>query len=208
MKTYNFNKSKCGTHSLIISEIPDAGNILDVGCNEGYIGSVFQKSKNCFYGIDFDPQSLILAQKQYCKIILADLNTSDIEKLSLDDNFFDVIIFGDILEHLMDPLDTLNRFKRYLKPDGKIIVSLPNIANFSIRFKLLFGSFDYTETGILDRTHLHFYTIKSAMKLVKDSDYKIEKIKYGSNLFGYLINRFRLFSGLLAYNIIIVAKKQ
>ena len=131
------------------------------------------KEKGCLvYGIDISKKALALAKKRVDKTILLDIE-KDVPSL---DKKFDVIIFADILEHLRDPEKVLKRYLQFLKPNGKIVVSLPNIANWSIRIKLLFGSFRYTETGILDKTHLHFYTLQTAKDFLRNSGITLQKI--------------------------------
>lgn len=87
---------------------------------------------------------------------------------------FDVITFADVLEHLRDPNQALTRAKDYLKEDGFIIISLPNVANWRVRLSLLLGKFNYTKTGILDESHLRFYNLETAKNLI-GKHYKIEK---------------------------------
>jgi len=122
---------------------------------------------------------------------------------------FDVIIFADILEHLMFSEKVLNFFvTNYLKSNGKVIISLPNVANFTIRIGLLFGNFGYTESGILDKTHLYLYTLKTARKLVSEVGLSIVKEKFSSNHFGYFIKIFPFLGTLLGYNLIFVCQKK
>jgi 2-polyprenyl-3-methyl-5-hydroxy-6-metoxy-1,4-benzoquinol methylase len=98
----------------------------------------------------------------------------NIEKNTLPDqyqNSFDVILFSHVLEHLIDPTETIRKLLSYLKPNGKIIIALPNIAHWRERWKLSLGKFEYTDSGVMDKTHLHFYTFYTAPK------YLIEPIK-------------------------------
>lgn len=102
-------------------------------------------------------------EKWYKKVYNIDLNNYDNLELSKK---FDYIIFWDILEHLINPWKVLNDFKDFLKHDWKIIISLPNIAFLLYRLKLLFWKFDYEETWIMDKTHLRFFTKKTAENLI------------------------------------------
>jgi len=86
---------------------------------------------------------------------------------------FDYILIGDVLEHLENPGSILSLLNKFLKINGRLVMSLPNVAHYSMRFGLLFGDWDMAETGILDKTHLHFYTLKSAKELLKNSGWKI-----------------------------------
>ena len=94
----------------------------------------------------------------------------------------------------------------HLKKNGKIIVSLPNVAHITIRLKLLFGDFTYTESGILDKTHLHLFTLKSARDFIASCGLMIERERFSSNRFGRIIDLFPVLGKLLGYNIILVCK--
>jgi len=197
---YNLNISKYSTHSIILDYIGTNKIVLDVGCNDGYIGKLSQS--NIFYGLDYSEESIIESKKIYRDAIVYDLNT--LEKLPWDIKF-DMIIFADVLEHTLFDDEVLKYFVTdYLKEDGIVIVSLPNVANFSIRLKLLFGNFDYTESGILDKTHLHLYTNKTARELFDKCNLNVMKFSGGSDNFGFFINELKLFKFLLAYNLIYV----
>jgi len=201
---YNFNNAPYGTHNLIAKEIGKNKTILDVGCNKGYLKQL--AVDNDFYGIDFDEDYLKEAKNAgYNKTFKIDLNNYN---EFVYDAMFDVIVFGDVLEHLMDPAAVLNFFsKRYLKDGGKIIISLPNVANIVVRLNLLLGNFDYTDSGILDKTHLHLYTKKTGALLVEECGLKILDKKYSSNNFGWIIKRFPCLGGLLGFNLIFVCQK-
>jgi len=93
---------------------------------------------------------------------------------------FDVIIFGDVLEHVAWPENILNKFKNYLYDDGIIIASIPNVANIITRINLLFGNWNYQNSGILDNTHLRFFTKKTALELFKKANLKLIKLEYTS----------------------------
>ena len=118
-------------------------------------------------------KTLAEVAKNICKeVIIGDIEKDEVwEKIKGE---FNVIIFADTLEHLRNPDKILKRTKKYLKKDGSLIISLPNIANLRIRLSLLFGRFEYKSTGILDETHLRFYTLKSAQELIQ-KNYKIVK---------------------------------
>lgn len=205
MDQYSFNDAKYGTHSLIAEEIGRGVSILDVGCNKGYLKLL--SPMNEFYGIDYNEDDLKEASaKGYKEVYSLDLNAY--EKFPCE-RTFDVIVFGDVLEHLLFPEKVLDFFiDRHLKKGGKVIISLPNVANLSVRAKLFFGNFDYTESGILDRTHLHLYTKKSAREFIEKAGLRIRKKKYSSNNFGRLIAFFPQLGGLLGFNLIFVCQKK
>jgi len=203
MQKYNFNNAKYGSHKLIANELGSGKLILDVGCNKGYLYNL--APNNIFYGIDYNGKELELAKTNYEEVYRINLNNYKLFKVGLK---FDVIIFADILEHLIYPEQVLRYFvSNYLKKTGKVILSLPNIANFSIRISLLFGKFNYTESGILDKTHLHLYTLKSAKRLIESCSLSIKKEKFSSNHFGFLIKRSHFLGSILGFNIILTCKR-
>lgn len=180
-------------------------NILDVGCNEGYFGFNNLEKTNKYYGIDIMEESLRIANKKYAAVEI--YNLEELKELSFNKKF-DYIIFGDVLEHIKNPEEVLKFFtEKYLNKKGKLIISLPNIANWQIRFNLLFGKFDYTEIGILDNTHLKLYTFKSAQELIKRANLKVKKIEFGSDIFGPIINLLPILRNILSTNIILVCEK-
>jgi 2-polyprenyl-3-methyl-5-hydroxy-6-metoxy-1,4-benzoquinol methylase len=196
--TYH-SKNTFSTHSNILDLIGKDKIVLDVGCNKGYIGEHADKT-NTFYGLEYDEVALEVAKGIYTSVQKYDLN--NLKKLNFNAQKFDVIIFADVLEHVLYPDEVLEHFKQYLSDGGYIIISLPNIANWKVRLDLLFGKFDYTETGIMDRTHLHLYTFKSAQKLATNKDYSISEVRAGATFFGPVISLLPFLKSLLATNVI------
>jgi 2-polyprenyl-3-methyl-5-hydroxy-6-metoxy-1,4-benzoquinol methylase len=201
---YKLSKAGYSTHSIIINSTGNQGVVLDVGCNDGYIGKDSHKDV-IFYGLDYLSESVVKAKKVYKDAHVYDLN--NLQKLPWDIQF-DTIIFADVLEHVIYPEKTLQFFvDNYLQSKGKVIISLPNIANWQIRLQLLFGKFDYTETGIMDKTHLHLYTFKSAKQLLEKSGLHITATFGGASFFGKIITYFPWLKSLLATNIIYTCEK-
>ena len=120
---------------------------------------------------------------------------------------FGVIVFSDVLEYLAHPEDVLQFFvSNYLKEHGRVIISLPNVAHVSVRLGLLLGNFTYTDAGILDRTHLHLYTLKTARELIASCGLRVEKEKFSSDRLGRLIRVFPAPGKRLGVNLIFCAK--
>lgn len=166
----NFNKK-------IIDLYNGELDILDVGCGSGLLAREIKKinSNSSVYGIDISSAAKDEAIKFIDKFYLVDLDAQ--EDLEFNKKF-DLIVFGDVLEHLKRPDVVLSAFKRFLKENGSVIISLPNVAYFRIRLRLLFGRFDYGDTGIMDRTHLKFFTYKTALGLIEKSGYLVDKRRY------------------------------
>lgn len=158
----------------LIDEPAEASlRILDVGCACG--ASLLSMKKKFphakLYGIELDPGSWNIASKIF------PVTQGNVEgDLDYPEKFFDYIIFGDVLEHLHQPEEVLINMKRYLKSGGRIIASIPNIMHISVLADLLNGHFTYQESGILDRTHLRFFTKAEIVKMFSRAGYEIKDI--------------------------------
>lgn len=147
--------------------------VLEIGCATGYFTEELLK-KNCrVWAIEKDKNACKIAKKiQKAKIINCAIE--NIGTQIAQGKTFDYIILADVLEHLADPLSVLVELEKYLKPRGKMLISLPNVANFSIRFNLFFlGKFSYQDFGILDKTHLHFFTQKTGREIINQAGFVI-----------------------------------
>jgi len=205
-KTYIQNgiKYPYGSHSTIKRMIGKGKTVLDVGCAAGQLGEICDG--NTFYGVDGNEEAVKDASKVYKEVKLLDLNT--IPTKNLFDTKFDFIVFADVLEHLLYPEKILEHFKNYLKEDGVIIVSLPNVALWRVRLNLLFGKFDYTDYGVMDRTHLHLYTFKTAKELLESAGLKVIEQRGATYSFGNWINHTtKATQELLSVHVITQAKK-
>ena len=195
------------THALQFQLIPERSRVLDIGCHTGILGEALRQRKECHViGVDNDDNALAIASGRLNSVHRVDLERRGWSATLLDGGLsnFDIILFGDVIEHTRQPFAILEEARTLLKTHGWIIVSLPNVANLRVRLNLLFGKFDYAESGILDKTHLRFFTLKSARELVKSAGYSIVKEMYsGYSLPRWLID---LFPALLAVNIVILAE--
>jgi len=194
------DKSPHSPHNIIPSLIKKRNAlILDVGCNNGLIGKEIIRMKNAIMdGIDININALEIAKKDYRKVFQRDLYQ---DKLEIDEEKYDYIIFSDILEHLPRPDILLKNSRKYLKENGQIIISLPNIARFEIRLDLMLGNFDY-KPGILSEDHLRFFTRESAQRIIEDCGYKvINTVPTG------LGHKLKIFPKLTAFQFIYICKK-
>ena len=154
--------------------IGEKKQVIDFGCATGYFANLLN-SKGCIVtGVEINSDAAKIAE-QYCKkVVVTDLDIKSISGI-LPTEEFDVAVFGDVLEHLRNPWKVLEETKNILKSDGYVVASIPNIAHGSIRLALLQGKFDYMKLGILDDTHLRFFTCKTTEELFKLSGYFIEE---------------------------------
>jgi 2-polyprenyl-3-methyl-5-hydroxy-6-metoxy-1,4-benzoquinol methylase len=144
--------------------------VLDVGCAQGMLGAMMQGS-----GIEIDGVEPNSAWAEMARPMYRQVFATTIENAPLEDGRYRLIVCGDVLEHLPDPVATLMRLRRASSPDAKFIISLPNVAHVAIRLMLLFGQFPKMERGILDRTHLQFLTRKTATQMLAQAGLKVER---------------------------------
>lgn len=160
----NVNDSR----TQMINLIEENKKVLDVGCACGDMGEYLFKNKNCILsGIEYDIQAIDFARQRnvYDSLFQLDLNNINDLKLALESfkKSFDYIVCGDILEHLYDPLSITENLKEFLADDGHMVISLPNIAHGSVKLSLLEDDFTYNELGLLDKTHIRFFTRKTIL---------------------------------------------
>ena len=151
--------------------------VIEFGCSTGYVSKVL-KERGCYVvGVEVDPEAAEKAREVCDLVIVGDLDELDLAG-ELGGTTFDVGLFGDILEHLKYPQRALIQTRRLLAPGGYVVVSVPNIAHVSIRLALLKGEFDYEEMGILDDTHLKYYTRKSVVDLLEGCGYMVDELDW------------------------------
>lgn len=166
------------THTKIVNLVGKDKRVIEFGCSSGFMSEVLRNEFNCeVVGIEINNDDAKKAESYCQKVILGNIEQFEwCEKLSGDS--FDVAIFADVLEHLKDPKTVLKRTKDFLKKDGYILVSVPNIANVSIRLELLLGGFAYEELGILDNSHRKYFTLKSLINLIEDSSFYVDFVDF------------------------------
>ena len=150
--------------------------VLELGPASGYLSKIL-KDRDCHVtGIEIDPVLAEQAEQFLDKIIVGDIEELDLHKL-LGSKRYDVILIGDVLEHLKNPKKVLEKLHDFLNDNGCLVCSIPNIAHGSIRLKLLNGEFRYKSTGLLDETHLHFFTLDSILSMFHSSGYSITELR-------------------------------
>lgn len=151
----------------VLNSINDNETVLDVGCSYGDFGFLLKK-KNCQVdGVELYEPAILEAQKVLDNIY--PLNLNDLDSINKITKNYSVITFMDVLEHCIEPEKVLESFKSKLSPDGRVYISVPNIANFRERWAMVRGNFDYEKYGVMDVTHVRFFTKETALKLVASS---------------------------------------
>jgi SAM-dependent methyltransferase len=158
MSVYSSNKlSKFGPNDAwvkLFELVPKGSKVLDIGCSSGNLGHELKQQKGVHVvGIDIDQADLDEASKRLDEVHLLNVESDDLSGLGQ----FDVIVMADVIEHLFYPVPALKKIRKLLKPKGRLVFSIPNMANVTTRVELLKGRFEYKDFGLLDRTHIHFY---------------------------------------------------
>ncbi len=154
--------------------------ILSIGCGIGLLEAEAKKKGNRVYGVDISQENIKKASKVLDGVFLCDLEK--VETLPFSIEMFDIIILGDVIEHLLEPRRMLKMIRPYLKKEGYIIASIPNVANWTVRIPLLFGKFKYGQDGVIVWQHYRFYTCKTASNLIEECGYSVTKIDYTTSI--------------------------
>jgi O-antigen biosynthesis protein len=201
VSSITLNADVTGSHQKIIYTVKSNWKVLDVGCNAGYLSKAF-KEKGCFVvGIDQDERNIAGARGKCDCALLADLET--LTSLPYEHDFFDALVFADVLEHLKEPRRVVEFLARYLKPGGYLIASIPNVARIDVRLNLLRGRFEYEPTGILAQDHVRFFTHSTAQRFIRECGFDIERMSYTG-----IADKIKILPGLFAFQFLIVARKK
>ncbi len=169
-----FNPRPYEAHRIALDLVPPGSRVLDVGCATGYMARELIRKSCTVIGVENDPVAA-KAARRYCKNVIE----GDLEEptsLRFPNHAFDVVLCLDVIEHLVHRAQLLRYMHQWLATDGLLILSTPNIAHVSIRWRLLLGDFTYTSRGILDETHVHFFTKKTLVQILTQGDFSIEKL--------------------------------
>ncbi|MGE5554073.1 MAG: glycosyltransferase [Betaproteobacteria bacterium] len=152
-----------------------ARRVLDVGCAAGLLGEALKaRGVEEVYGIECDPRIAAHAAKRLDKVIVGDVEALPED---LPANYFDCIVLADVLEHLRNPQAVLEKLRASLTEDGLIVASIPNVGHWSVLRGLLEGRWQYENAGILDRTHLRFFTRQTILHLFNEAGFKVESVQ-------------------------------
>jgi len=146
--------------------------VLEFGCATGRVTAALANRGCRVTALDIDAAAAERARPHAEDIVVVDLDEDDFEA-KLAGQRWEVALFGDVLEHLRDPLRVLRATRHLLDAQGTIVVSAPNVAHADVRLALLGGEFPYSSSGLLDRTHLRFFTLRSLIQLLEDAGYLV-----------------------------------
>lgn len=219
---YQDKPSSWSSHSRIsayLGSLPAQSKVLDIGTASGMLARRNKDKPLRFFGIEAVAEWAEMALPFYEKMWICSFDDAPDEALS----GYDAIVLGDVLEHMSAPETVLKKLAEFQSAGSKFIISVPNIANLWVRLNLLVGRFDYTNRGILDRTHLRFFTRKTLVNMIKDAGLEVVSIQVtpypfelvspffttptGRFLHGVFARLTSLLPTLLGYQFIMEAKK-
>lgn len=173
-------------HSFALAMIGSGHRVLEVGCAVGHVTRALVAAGNQVVGVEIDPVAAAEAESIAERVHVADLDR--VRLVEIESGTFDVVLLGDVLEHLRDPLRTLTDAVSLLAPAGRVVISVPNVAHIDVRLMLLEGRWDYQGTGLLDATHLRWFTKASLRRLLHDAGLaavRLDRVRigrYGSDI--------------------------
>lgn len=221
---YTFKDFEGSSHRILISLIRRyarrGGTLLDLGAAGGELGEAVRDHFQRTLGFEYQLDCIAELRRHFGTTVI-----SDLEKLKRLPHHVDAIVAADVLEHLRDAPALLKLIRESLTREGRLFVSVPNIANVTVRIGLLFGVFEYRERGILDNTHVRFYTLRTIRRDLETAGFRIVAVRGSSIPLRLIIGRFvpepllrvaekmlslvtGLWRAMFAYQIIVVAMPQ
>ena len=160
-------------NSAVLDTIPSsARRVLDIGCGAGTMGAWLKEHRDCSVtGVTHSAEEAERAARRLDQVVLADLDHFEADALGS----FDCVLCSHVLEHLVEPHSLLAKLRPLISSDGSLVVALPNVLFWRQRLAFLGGRFEYSDGGIMDRTHLRFFDWHSAARLIEDSGFAIER---------------------------------
>ena len=219
---YTFKDFEGSSHRILIQLIrrhaKRNGVLLDLGAAGGELGEAVRDHFRRSIGFEYNVDCVADLQTRFDQVLVTDL-----EKCKRLPPNVDAVVLADVLEHLRDAPALLRLVRESLSDEGRIFVSVPNIANVTVRLGLLFGVFEYRDRGILDNTHLRFYTMRTIRRELENAGFHIDVVRGSSIPLRLIIGRFTpgpllrlgeriltvltaLWTSLFAYQIIVVAR--
>jgi SAM-dependent methyltransferase len=157
---------------LVLERVGKNKAVLEIGAHTGYFSERLRNAGCTVTAVEMDPVAAKKAESRVDRIIVGDIE--DPKVFGQITETFEVILFMHVLEHFVDPWRMLRESRKLLRPGGTLIVLLPNVGAWCVRKALFFhGAFEYEDVGIMDRTHLRFFTMYSAQALLRDSGYRV-----------------------------------
>lgn len=162
-----------GARREMLQRVPHRAEVLDIGCWSGAAGAFLQRERDAVVdGVEPEGRMADRAASHYRAVYRSTIERAMDELIAERSNSYDALLFLDVLEHLMNPCQVLAASRELLRPGGRALVSIPNVAHWSLRYELLKGSWRYRDNGLLDRTHLRFFTKSTALELAREAGWE------------------------------------
>lgn len=221
---YTFKDFEGSSHRILMGLIrryaKRGGRLLDLGAAGGELGAAVRDHFGRTVGFEYQVDCVADLKERFDQVVVTDL-----EKLKRIPKGVDAVVCADVIEHLRDAPALLKLIREGLANDGYLFVSVPNIANITVRLGLLFGIFEYRERGILDNTHLRFYTMRTIRRDIENAGFRVVAVRGSSIPIRLIVGRFtpdflvragekiltivtRLWLSLFAYQIVVVATRR
>lgn len=221
---YTFKDFEGSSHRILMGLIrryaKRGGRLLDLGAAGGELGAAVRDHFGRTVGFEYQVDCVADLKERFDQVVVTDL-----EKLKRIPKGMDAVVCADVIEHLRDAPALLKLIREGLANDGYLFVSVPNIANITVRLGLLFGIFEYRERGILDNTHLRFYTMRTIRHDIENAGFRVVAVRGSSIPIRLIVGRFtpdflvragekiltivtRLWLSLFAYQIVVVATRK
>jgi 2-polyprenyl-3-methyl-5-hydroxy-6-metoxy-1,4-benzoquinol methylase len=162
-------------HAKLLALVGSGKRVLDVGCSSGYLARPLVATGCTVVGLERDPDAAEAAREVCEEVLVGDVETME---LPFEPGSFDIVLCGDLIEHLRDPDAFLVRMRPLLRESGRLVLSTPNVANWAMRLGLLAGRWRYTERGILDRTHTHLFTRSTLVETLAQAGYRVATLDF------------------------------
>jgi 2-polyprenyl-3-methyl-5-hydroxy-6-metoxy-1,4-benzoquinol methylase len=162
-------------HAKLLALVGSGKRVLDAGCSSGYLARPLAARGCTVVGLELDSAAAEEARAVCEEVLVGDVETME---LPFEPGSFDVVLCGDLIEHLRDPEAFLRRMRPLLRGGGKLVLTTPNVANWAMRLGLLAGRWRYTERGILDRTHTHLFTRATLVETLERAGYRVVELDF------------------------------
>ncbi len=204
-KPYHYKKINRWRKNAILSLFPPSTKkVLDIGCSDGQLGQIIKDRFSVeVHGLDISTEALSIAQTRLDKTFLVDINFDNWTSKLTDK--YDLVILSEVLEHLFDPDKVLREIRQILTDKGEVIITVPNLLFWKNRLKIFGGKWEYTDQGLMDRGHIHFFSWDSFKKMIREAGFYLATERHhfptrGTRLLG------KIFPGLFAYQFIVKIK--